>query len=736
LCLKLANNVLNPVSGAIQQSINRPLATAIQRYFDIALYLLVVTGFATLASTKGLDLPTVLLVTAALLVRGYVLAVRRTLLIPEQWTTALTLGYAAFYVFDYLFLSGQFVSTTVHLVLFLMVMRLFSARRDRDHYFLAVIAFLMVLAAAVLTVDSMFLLSFSVFMLFAVATFILMEMKRTSAQATSRSGEFMGAAASRRLAISLAGVAPVILFLVLLAGAAIFFVLPRISTGYLSAFASSSGITTGFSDHVELGSIGEIQQSGAVVMHIEFDDGQRGTYIEKWRGISLSRFDGTSWSNPYRPSPIRPLANDQFDLRPPETKANASLTFGTGSLIHYHVLMEPVGVNVFFLAPQPQFLQGKYRMIAIDKGSAVFNMDAEHVLGIYDGWSLRSSHQPAVPEEPYPAEALSDYLQLPRLDSRIPQLARQVTAISTGNYEKAVAIQTYLRTKFGYTLQLPSSRPADPLAHFLFNRKSGHCEYFASAMAVMLRTIHIPSRVITGFQPGEFNDITSQYVVRAKDAHAWVEAYFPDRGWVTFDPTPASSGISHTGLGRIALYMDAMASFWREWVVNYDAGHQAALSHEAARNSRQFAEEAQKWARVHYARMLARARNLASRVSGSPVRWGISALLTAIGLLLLINLKRLWRVFREFRLTARPAKSPRLAAGLWYQKMTRKVARRGWLKAESQTPEEFAKSIQEVPLQRQVLEFTKRYESARFGDSAEDAEQLPELYEEIASSRR
>src|SRR6266568_8599940 len=154
-----------------------PLSVAIRRYFEVALYLLAFTGFGTLASTGGLDLTTTLLVCGAFLLRGYFLLHGRTLRISERWTTLLTMAYIAFYLVDYFFLSASFLSATVHLVLFVMVMRLFSAQRDRDQYFIAVIAFLMVLAAAVLTVDSTFLLAFAAFMLVAVVTFILMEMK-------------------------------------------------------------------------------------------------------------------------------------------------------------------------------------------------------------------------------------------------------------------------------------------------------------------------------------------------------------------------------------------------------------------------------------------------------------------------------------------------------------------------------------------------------------------------------
>jgi protein-glutamine gamma-glutamyltransferase len=282
------------------QSAIAPLPTAVQRYFEIALYLLVLCGFATLVSTGGLDLPTVLLVSAALLFRGYLLATRRTLLIPESWTTTLTLGYVAFYLADYFVFSGVFVGATVHLVLFVMVVRLFSTKRDRDYYFLAIIAFLMVLAAAVLTVDSIFLVAFSAFMLMAVVTCILMEMRSAATKASVQANSWSDDLAYRRMAVSLAGASPALAFLILLGAGAIFFVLPRISNGYLSAFARSREISTGFSDQVQLGQIGEIQQSNSLVMHIQIDGDQQGVYdFLKWRGVALNLFNGKTWSNPH-----------------------------------------------------------------------------------------------------------------------------------------------------------------------------------------------------------------------------------------------------------------------------------------------------------------------------------------------------------------------------------------------------------------------------------------------------
>jgi transglutaminase-like putative cysteine protease len=408
-------------------------------------------------------------------------------------------------------------------------------------------------------------------------------------------------------------------------------------------------------------------------------------------------------------------------------------------LIHYRVLMEPLVSNVFFLAPTPSLLQGNYRLVSMDNGDSVFNLDPEHPINRYEATSDIAQPAPsqlrAAPDD-YPPDILLNYLQLPRLDARIAPLARQVSAAADNNYDKAVAIETYLRTKFGYTLQLPPAVPRDPVANFLFERKQGHCEYFASSMAVMLRTLGIPSRVVNGFRTGEFNDLTSQYLVRASSAHSWVEAYFPGYGWISFDPTPAAPMQMHTGWSRSMLYLDALASFWREWVINYDAGHQYSLGREATHNSVEWFQRARNWAHRRHEALLSAARRTQQNVSDSPVKWGSAGAVFVFLLLVAANAGRVWRGFRDRRLAARPEASPRLAATVWYGRMTRMLERKGWRKSPAQTPEEFLSSIQDELMRESAATFTRHYESARFGGSAQDAQRLPELYEEISTAVR
>src|SRR6202451_4436755 len=214
-----------------------PLSQAINKYFEISIYLLVLMGFGTLASTGGLDLATILLAGAALAVRGYFLAEGRRIVISQRWTTPLTVAYFVFYLADYFLISRGFLAATVHLVLFAVVVRTFSLRRDRDYIMLAVLAFLMVLASAVLTVDSVFLFFFAGFMLLAVATFLLMEMRRSGRAARFQAQHSIDAYEHRHMAYSLARLVPSLVVLILVGAALVFFLLPRMSAGYLGGYS-------------------------------------------------------------------------------------------------------------------------------------------------------------------------------------------------------------------------------------------------------------------------------------------------------------------------------------------------------------------------------------------------------------------------------------------------------------------------------------------------------------------
>jgi transglutaminase-like putative cysteine protease len=717
-----------------------PVAAAIDHYSDWCIYSLVAAGFITLAGTGGLDWLTMGAMSCALALRVYFLWTRRTVRISESLTTLLTIGYFGFFAADYFVISKGFLPATVHLAVFAVIIRMFSLRRQRDYITLAVLAFLMVLAAAILTVDTLFLLSFAAFLLIAVATFVLFEIRHCLASQELQAQSSSFSASLSALPVSIARVALGLMLMILATSAVLFVILPRRSAGYLSAYSFGTDLSSGFSDHVRLGQIGRIQQSDAVVMHIEIEGDRSGRYDLYWRGVALSDFDGQVWSKPRQEFLLRPSPEDESFVIPNSEAANAGgVRNFAPKFIHYRVLMEPIGTNVFFLAPQVRSVSGNYHLLATDLAGDVYHFDSQHAISRYEADSDIS--KPAGNElrqasGDYPREITQTYLRLPPMDIRVRQLAQQITGAEGTEFDKAAVLERYLRANYQYTLDLPKTATADPIADFLFERKQGHCEYFASAMAVMLRSVGIPSRVVNGFRSDEFNDLTGNYVVRAKDAHAWVEAFFPGYGWQTFDPTPVGAVGTPQGWARIALYFDAAASLWREWVVSYDVSHQYVLGQTAINETRNLLDRARVWTRTRYESIVDWGKQVHHRAERSPLEWIIAALVASLAFVILRNWGWIGRFVREHRLGAHPERNPEQAATIWYRRMTRTLGQSGTQKPETLTPREFLEKIGNTNLREPVARFTESYESARFGNSAEEAARLPELYQAVETAAR
>ncbi len=309
-----------------------------------------------------------------------------------------------------------------------------------------------------LTVDAVFFASFCVFLLLAASTFISMEMRRSAVRAARSPATPSGGPRGWRdrsrppLWRSRLGTA--------LGSSLIFFIMPRLSTGYLSAYAPHNALVSGFSDEVRLGEIGQIQQSDTVIMHIQIDGDTRGAHDLKWRGVALRAFDGARWSNPPQQATALHNADGNYDL---STTHAATLAALPPHLVRYRVLMEPIGASVFFLAPRPRSLSGNYRMVTVDEGGAVSNGDREHAIGSYR--AVSDIGQPS-PEElrhvtaEVPTKIASQYLQLPPLDPRLPQLAREVTAARRRPMTKPRPSKTICRSNTATPCNWPARRSA------------------------------------------------------------------------------------------------------------------------------------------------------------------------------------------------------------------------------------------------------------------------------------
>jgi hypothetical protein len=181
----------------------------------------------------------------------------------------------------------------------------------------------------------------------------------------------------------------------------------------------------------------------------------------------------------------------------------------------------------------------------------------------------------------------------------------------------------------------------------------------------------------------------------------------------------------------VLLYLDAAKEFWRDWVVNYDLMRQLEVSRKADEAGRGLLQNADARWRRFYRSLVDRVRH--ARTTISPVKAAAWVVAASLGLVLLINLRKISKLLKQRRLAMDPASAPKLAATIWYGRMTATVSKQGWEKRPSQTPSEFVRIIEDPALRRAVERFTERYQRARFGDSAEDAAQLPELFDEIST---
>lgn len=719
----------------------RTFRAEIDRLLDVSLFALVVVAFVAVAGTGKLDLFSLAAVVVAILIRAYFFFRRSDRQLSVATTTKLTIAYFFVYAVDYLFLSGSFITATVHLVLFVLVVKLFSVHRDRDRMYLAVISFLMLLSAAILTIDTFFLGAFICFALIAIVAFITMEMRRSMNASASVAPVRSGTRLGRLVSVT----ATVLIACILLLTPPLFFALPRVSAGRLQQFAQQNEFTTGFGDDVALGQIGVIQQSDTVVMRAQFE--QPPPVTLKWHGTTLTHFDGRRWFNrlPERASVemhggldngvgfgsvmARRILDGANELvsRSADTPAARQPVF-----LRYKVNLEPMGTNIFFYPSRLVWIRGSLRDYSLAVSATVsYRQSSAIAIRAYSGMSVAFPHEDQITREtPEPGPG---YLELPPMDSRVAALAAQVTANATNPYAKALAIEEHLRTKYGYTLEMVATD--NPIPFFLFERKKGHCEYFASAMAVMLRTQGIPSRIVNGFRGGEFSDITGSYIVRGRDAHSWVEAFIPGRGWVEFDPTPANGPAAHTIWSRIGLYLDAAKEFWGEWVVNYDFSHQSILAEFTTTKTKLSLESLWKRMQGKYFGSIVWLQKLLSDVRDpqqleTPQGW------TKMVAVLVILLTAIWGL-RLWMRTRRMAKlPPESLASLWLERLLRKLGKRGLKKSASQTATHWAQSAPNGELRQALAQFIREYESARFGSSPESAAKLPDLYEEVEDALR
>ena len=491
-----------------------------------------------------------------------------------------TLALVALFLFlGEMILTRQLLAPVVRLVVFLTIYKLFNVLVVRDYFVLYMLSLFQLLAAASISYDYRFALPFILFVVsscYCLRLHTLVAGRESEGQAAMRASGYSGAEPmmSWRRVFGPLGVAVAILTIAVLA----FPFLPRLRSDVISAtLTEPMGYVSGFSTVVDLGAIGLIKTSDRIVMRVTLSGSPVALARRpKLRGIALTYFDGERWYQGSRGGELIERSQDGFFYLS---------EYPPGETFDQEIILKPLNTRTLFAAGRPENIRGPFRQLYFDRDGT---LSLSRLYQTQIRYNVRAVLPADSPQDLRGIQANRDdgafqrYLLLPRNEFvtgrdrlRILRLARQVTEGSADLYESMARIENYLQTEYDYTLDLrPYRTSRSKLMDFLFERREGHCEFFASAMVIMARSLGIPARLVNGFQLGHYNPIGGFFTVRAADAHSWVEVYFPGRGWIEFDPTPAGGQTNEFAGAEADIWSNLFESldmFWIQHVLAYNS---------------------------------------------------------------------------------------------------------------------------------------------------------------------
>ncbi len=670
--------------------------------------------------------------------------VRPVTLSDTAWNIIVLSGFLGFWI-DSLWISGDLLTSGIHFLLVLMVIKLFNLQHRRDYVHLYAISLVAILAAASFTSDLWYFPVFLAYLLAGVWTLLLFQLTKDVPIPSA------GMRREPELQESTSVVTPKLFWMAngLAAGTfgltlIVFFVIPRVNAGFYQKGYGESIRTSGFSDTVDLGSIGPIKRDRSVVMRVELPDGPAHDVGRFYmRGMAFDRYDGRSWANQL--GQRRSLSEhppETFTLRWGQSHHLASL----GPALHQHVQLESLDTPVLFAAPFAESITGKFPTVQADVTGALYLPFPSSTRIEYSAISRPNTISPAdfqSQSTTYPAPFLRHFLQLPAQSERIAELARAVSEAKQTPYEKAVAIQDHLSHNYRYSLDAPLAAQVHPLEEFLFTRKTGYCEHYATAMVMMLRSVGVPARLVTGFLASEWNEYGNYYVVRQQDAHAWVEVHLPHSGWVMMDPTPADGDSTVETLPAwhtVQSMLDSARLRWNRFFVQYSAADQVAM----VRDLQTGGASVRLWTLDSLAAFV----KPLMAVFETGIDYMSTGELMGVGKFIALLLAGcgavVWLVW------ARPWNWPRRSTGAagedqaiiqLYRRMLRQLERRGIHKPAAMPPLQFLRTIQEQwsTASTAVASITELYCRARFGRvplTTEELHRARETVQQLTSLRR
>ena len=476
--------------------------------------------------------------------------------------------------------------------------------------------------------------------------------------------------------------------------ALIFMAFPRFGLGFLSINTPSSPIT-GFSNTVTLGDVGKIKSNPSVVMRVEYTRGEK-NYKPKsrilWRGVALDHYDGRTWTS---------TLGTEFKTRnKPGSGLSLFRVSNPTEVVQQNVYMESFDAPYLFTHGIPLYIDGNFIHLQMDKQFVFKTGNKRSGPRKYTLVSEISdpsiSYNLEVPDSD-PLLFPSRFLQLPDISPKTEHLAEKLTQNSRSVKERADNILNHF-SDFKYTLKMENDPDKTALEHFLFQRKEGHCEYFASAMVILLRSAGVPARLVNGFVGVEWNEWGNYLIIRQNHAHSWVEAFIPEKGWMVYDPTPPDPALLNLSpLNPLAKSMDFLRMSWQRYVIRYSVHDQVQVMQFFRTNSRDVMQKFKSL--LNWETLRKEARN-----------FSLTILALVLTIILFFAFKRR---YGGFNFSSRPHLSVIL-----YEDMLRQLRKSGLVKNPSWTVREFLQSISGIPGFKYdlVSRITEFYEEHRFSN--------------------
>ena len=690
-----------------------------------------------------------------------------------------------------LLVTASLTHPAIHLALFTQALMLFEPPDPRRHRLLVLLSLFDVLAATVLTQSLVFAFLFLLYAGLAIVALTLLHLLETAHAAAETTGgdpvDVLDRRAVRPLGLALVTAAGAIVPLIVV----LFLTLPRWEYSLIARAPSTNDAVrrlqqleqarkqTGFSNRVELGDYGRVQEDPTVVMRVKFPNGVpesvKGDTLY-WRAGALDVYDGYGWSTSrdwfayYRGTP--PGGDPDRVWAVSEGRGTLAPTFGStfllspyfektevASLADIRDRTDLVEQEIFLELPYADNLVGLATVVAIDgpfprglvtdlnAGFRVMNRQLLAEKLSYRVFSLpplpdatdlgeveMGEYRPVMEHEFFGPFFRQHYLQLPRnLTPDVRATAAELMDAQPTVDAKIAAVLDYFN-QFTYSLDTQRTTLASrPLDEFLYTTREGYCEHFATAAVILFRSAGMPARLANGFKGGVWNDLGEFYAVRQADAHTWAEVWVPRHGWIPVDPIPGGAGgvgVDPWFVPQQNSYVVYAQAFWQERVLGYNLTDQSRA-----------ATLAWEWLRQRPGKVWGWVLGLLGTL-GAALAWLLSTLvawamvLAPVSVALLLFVMYVWRNGLPGGTLPLPGRAGPLVP--FYREMLRALRRAGLEKRPTDPPRAYAAHVHDArpDLGKDVAELTHLYERVRFAERPLTGEERAAVRRRLRHLRR